>query len=106
MRLDLLGINVLAIAKNDHISAASSYKEIAARVKIAEVASVKPSILQNFGCRVETVVIALHHDGAANQNFTGAVFAVLRIGNADFSTRQRLAHRTEQVLSRGRQARR
>ncbi len=91
MCLDFLGINVFAIAKNNHIFAAPRYEEIATCVEIAEVAGMKPFIFQNFSRRVDAVVIALHHNGAANQDFAGAVLGVFRLGNADFSTRQRLA---------------
>src|SRR5581483_6029377 len=105
MRLDLLRVNILAVAENDYIFAAPGYEEIAASVEIAEIASVKPAIFQNFGGGVGTVVVALHHDGTANQDFARAVLSVFRFGNPDLSTRQRLADRTEQVLSGRRQRR-
>ena len=44
MCFDLFGINILAITQYDHIFAAAGDKKIAARIEIAEVARVQPTI--------------------------------------------------------------
>ena len=77
MRLDLLGIYVLAIAENDHVLAASGDKEIAARVKVTEITGVEPSVFQDLGCSIRTVVVTLHDDGPANQDFARTIIGVL-----------------------------
>src|SRR5438309_11850863 len=99
MSLNLLGVNVLAGAKNDDIFLSSGDEEVTGRVETAEVAGVQPAIFKDFGSCVGAVVIALHDDATANRNLAGAVGGVgvgSRIGDGGgqdlhFNAGQRLA---------------
>src|SRR5438477_481306 len=66
MLLNFLGINVLSGAQYDYLFLSSSDEQISVRVKVSEIAGVQPAVLQHSGSNIGSVVVALHHDAAAN----------------------------------------
>ena len=77
MCLDFFRINIFSIGKNYHVLLAPGDEQIPMLVEVTEIARVQPTIFQYFGSRIGTVPVALHHNGAANQDFATDSRAVI-----------------------------
>ena len=62
---DFLGIDILAIAQNDHFFFSPGEEQVAVRVEVTEVAGEKPAVAQDCCGRVGTVPVTFHHDRAS-----------------------------------------
>src|SRR5271170_7118646 len=104
MRLNLFGINILPVAEYDYFFPAAGEEQVAVRVEVAEIASVEPSVAQHRCSGIRTVPVALHHDRAAQSDFTcgWTVLVRLRVGGRvnDFGldALHGLAHRSDHVI--------
>ena len=87
VRLDFFRIDVLAVGENDEFLAPAGDEEIAAGIEVAEVAGVQPAVFDRFGGGVGTIPVALHDDGAADQDFAQRVGRPLqKVGDRGSST--------------------
>src|SRR5438874_735337 len=104
MLLNFLGINVLSGAEYDYLFLSSSDEQISVRVKVSEIAGVQPALLQHSGSSIGSVVVALHHDAAANCDLADRRPRFFRgrsrIENFHFHTGKWRSNRTDNVFSR------
>ena len=93
VRLDLFGVNILAIAQHDHFFFAPGEEEVPVRVEIAEVAGEEPSVAEDCGRRVRTVPITLHYHSAPQRDLAnwGTVLLWRRVDDFAFDALHRLA---------------
>ena len=77
MRLDLFGIDVLAVAEDDDVFFAAGDEEVSVGIAIAKVAAAQPSVAIHGGGGVGTLVVAGHDDAAAEGDFADTGSAVL-----------------------------
>src|SRR4029077_7765025 len=102
MLLNFLGINVLSGAEYNYLFLSSSDEQISVRIKVSEIAGVQPAVLQHSGSGIRSVVVALHHDAAANCNladrrprfFRGRA----RVENFHFHARKWRSNRADNVF--------
>ena len=99
MRLDLFGIHVLAIRKDDDIFTASCNYQISVRLDESKIARVQPSVFDDFGSFPVVVVIALHQDRTTNPHLADS-FVIRRI-DADRHSAKRLSNCTDTIRSHG-----
>ena len=77
MRFDLLRVDILAVGQDDEFLHASCDEEIAARIEMAEISGVQPSVVQGLGRCIQDIPIALHDNRAADRNFAAGRTAIL-----------------------------
>src|SRR5579859_6681945 len=105
VRFNLLGINILSRAKDDDLLLAAGNEKIATLILVAEIAAQEPAIADRVSRGVRTIVIALHHDLAADGNLTHRVrhaLRRLRVDDLHLNALERLADRAHHIRLRRR----
>ena len=96
VRFDLFRVDVLPGRQDDDLLLAARDDKPAPAVEVAEIAGVEPAAGESHGVDVGPVVVARHHDRAANQDLAVLILAVVgsaRVGcDADLHAVERRAH--------------
>ncbi len=103
MRFDFLGIDILTGGEDDDVLGATGDEYVVVLVEAAEVAGEQPAIVHDSGSCIGPVVVALHHDAAANRDFANHVAGLgilLRLVDTNFIARQWLTYGSDYVVSR------
>ena len=103
MSFNLIRINVFPIGEDNEFLTPPGDEQVPAGIEIAEVARVEPAVFKRGLGGVGTVPIALHDDGAADQDFAHGVadfFGGLGIENFRLDGRQRRPDRANHNMAR------
>src|SRR5690606_30362197 len=94
-------IDVLATT-DDHVLDAVGDIDKTVFIHVATVASVHPTVPQRLRRKLRLVPVALHHDRATDQDFTGLAarqLVVIFIGDDDFTGDNRAPGRTDAAIA-------